>query len=88
MAIAIDLDDVSENEEDARDTRSGGSSGLLSSVMRYLLVDSKIPRRNLPSVARSSERFALRLRNLSGEFDASEARLSGYFTTLIVEVEN
>lgn len=61
--ISLDLDDEFENEEDVAKVRSVRSSGFLSSVMRYLLTDSKIPRWNLSSVTRPSERFAARLHN-------------------------
>lgn len=61
--ISLDLDDEFENEEDVAKIWSVGSSGFLSSVMRYLLTDSKIPRWNLSSVTRPSERFAARLHN-------------------------
>lgn len=56
--VVINLDDESQNGEDATEIRSEGSSGFLSSVMKYLLVDSKIPRRNLSSVTRSSENYS------------------------------
>lgn len=62
VVITLNLDDESQNGEDATEIRSeGNSSGFLSSVMKYLFVDSKIPRRSLSSVTRSSEKFVAKI---------------------------
>lgn len=63
VSIILDLDNDSGDGEDAAKIRSEGSSGFLSSVMRYLPADSKISRWNPSSVTRFSERFAMRLHN-------------------------
>ena len=66
-----------------RRIRRRGSSGFLSSVMRYLLTDSKIPRWNLSPVARSNERFAVWLLQFRSWIKwAYEKNISNYPTVV------